>query len=156
MNLMEELARQELARRKAEQDAVKSERERSQLWVQKTGELWGRVKAGIETRLTNYNALLPEPVAFLRENGPCILEIIKESRRRTVGEVHLSTQTECIEFTLTLKIGPDSSQLGEQLNYPLDLGSTSGNLNVVDAATGKPIHEENLLDILVRMALTAR
>lgn len=92
MGLMTELAQQELKRQKGEAEAVKNERYRTKLWLEKAMALWSRLEAGIKTRLSEYNSALPALQAYLPPIPPTMLEIIKDCRaRQTVGRMYLST-----------------------------------------------------------------
>jgi hypothetical protein len=150
---MQDLAHREIERNQAMQSAIERESQRRALWVQQTTALWSRLQSGLQERLAEYNGALSEPIAFLRNDGSATLEIIKQGRLTTIGHAHLSSSTECIEFTIRRGRGPVRSAPILRLDFFLAFGVNTGQLSIRQIQSDEIIPEEILFDRLAEGTL---
>jgi hypothetical protein len=151
MSLAQELAAKELQHQKAEHADHEWVIFRGRTMAAKYPALWGDLTRFMESFAREYNVSLPEPVVTTRPDGVFAFEVTKRGRVSIVARVHLNSSSDCIEFTVSRKIGLESKQF-DQGSFACDLGST-GELIVLGLERATPMSVEEVATSIMSRAL---
>ena len=151
MNLAQELAAKELQHQRSEHADHEWAMFRGRTMAAKYPVLWGELTRSIERFVRDYNEVLPEPVVTTRSDGTFAFEVTKRGRVSIVAKVHLNSSSDCIEFTISRKIGMDSKPF-DQGSFACDLGST-GELIVLGLERDMPMGVEEVTSSIMSRAL---